>query len=125
MVAILRDILFALVERVECVLHRFGEGGSPRVERELESSPDRTWVLPGEDLGTLTECIWEKLQLDGTCITEAVVETPPLIENPDVTCNTQAVGSGLETLNRHSGGTDFPRSFGLAGCSMGRVGPTT
>ncbi|KAF9649994.1 hypothetical protein BDM02DRAFT_1687111 [Thelephora ganbajun] len=36
MVAILCGVLFALVEKVECVLHRSGEVESPRVERELE-----------------------------------------------------------------------------------------
>jgi hypothetical protein len=47
------------------------------------SSPDRTWALSGEDLDALTEHIWEKIKPDGTCDTEAIVETLPSIENLD------------------------------------------
>ena len=46
--------------------------------------PDRTWVFPSEDLGTLTEYIWGGIKSDGTCDMDRVVETLPLIENLDV-----------------------------------------
>lgn len=48
------------------------------------SPPDRTWVLPKDDLGVFTECIWEKLKSDGTHNTAAGVKTLPLVENLDV-----------------------------------------
>ncbi|KAF9782877.1 hypothetical protein BJ322DRAFT_1009302 [Thelephora terrestris] len=48
------------------------------------SSPDRTWVFPGEDLSVLTEDIWGKMKSDGTRDIKTVVETLPSIENPDV-----------------------------------------
>ena len=41
------------------------------------------WVLPGEDLDVLTERVWEKIKSDGTCDTEAAVDTLPLVENLD------------------------------------------
>jgi hypothetical protein len=47
------------------------------------SSPDRTWVLTGEDLNALTEHIWGGLKSDSTHDIEAMMETLPLIENPD------------------------------------------
>ena len=47
------------------------------------SSPERTWVLSAEDLGTLTEQVWEKLESDGTHNIGAAVEKLPSIENLD------------------------------------------
>ena len=47
------------------------------------SSPERTWVLSAEDLGTLTEQVWEKLESDGTHNIGATVEKLPSIENLD------------------------------------------
>ena len=47
-------------------------------------SPDRTWVLPGEDLGILTEHVWGKLKSDDARATVAAVEALPLIENSGI-----------------------------------------
>ena len=49
----------------------------------LGSSPERTWVLSPEDLGTLTEQVWEKLESDGTHNIGATVEKLPSIKNLD------------------------------------------